>query len=155
MPDSTHGQETGSGPSTTAPYPPPESEATPRGSHELPTTTDSDDCAIPAPASPTAVEVVTSCTGSAAERNSTTARWWAGVVAGAIASLPLAWLLSYAAFLMFFLGLFFFALFGLLIGAVVYRVAFGNQPYSRTTVLLGTTILVAVPWTFSIVKEAR
>ena len=155
MPDSTHGQETGSGPSTTAPYPPPESEATPRGSHELPTTTDSDDCAIPAPASPTAVEVVTSCTGSAAERNSTTARWWVGVVAGAIASLPLAWLLSYAAFLMFFLGLFFFALFGLLIGAVVYRVAFGNQPYSRTTVLLGTTILVAVPWTFSIVKEAH
>ena len=41
-----------------------------------------------------------------------TRRWWLGVVVAAIFAIPLAWLLSYAASLPFFLGLFFLMLFG-------------------------------------------
>jgi len=72
-----------------------------------------------------------------------------------VVSLPLAWLLSYAASLPFFLGVFFFALFGLVIGAVVYRIASPARPYGRWTVFLGTTALVAVCWGLSIAKESH
>ena len=55
--------------------------------------------------------------------HSSTMRWWLAVLAGVAVTLPVAWLLSFAGTLPFFLGVFFFALFGLLIGAVIYRVA--------------------------------
>ena len=83
------------------------------------------------------------------------ARWWCATAAGTIVSLPLAWLLSYAAMLPFYLGLFFFMLFGLVIGAVMFRVAAPGRPYHRFAVLAGTTLIVGVCWTLSLVKESR
>lgn len=82
-------------------------------------------------------------------------RWWVGCIAGAVVSLPFAWLLSYAAMLPFFLGLFFFVLFGLIIGAVIHRVAAPNRPYATQPVLIGTVIVVMFGWSFSLIKEAR
>ena len=82
-------------------------------------------------------------------------RWWLGVVVGLAISLPLSWLLSYAGALMFYLGLFFFALFGLIIGAATFRVACVAQPYRKKHLIAGTTMLVLVPWSLSMLKEGR
>jgi len=82
-------------------------------------------------------------------------RWWLAVLVGLVVSVPLVYLLSLAALLPFYLGLFFFILFGLLIGAAVYRVASPARPYHGGSVLLGTTLLVVVCWTGSIVLEAE
>lgn len=82
-------------------------------------------------------------------------RFWAGIGIALPVSLPVAWLLSYAGPLPFFLGVFFFALFGLVLGAVVYRIASPARPYGKWTVFLGTTLLVATCWGLSIVKESR
>ena len=83
------------------------------------------------------------------------ARWWSATGVGTIVSLPFAWLLSYAAMLPFYLGLFFFMLFGLFIGAVMFRIAARGGPYRRSAVLVGTTLIVGVCWTASLVKESR
>ena len=82
-------------------------------------------------------------------------RWWLAVLAGVAVTLPVAWLLSFAGTLPFFLGVFFFALFGLLIGAVIYRVAAPCRPYRSTQVIVGTTMIVIAGWGGSIVKESR
>jgi len=82
-------------------------------------------------------------------------RWWLGVCIGLAVSLPLSWLLSYAGALMFYIGLFFFALFGLMIGAATFRVASVAGPYHRKHVIAGTIILVLVPWSLSMLKEGR
>lgn len=82
-------------------------------------------------------------------------RWWAGVALAALIALPLAWLLSYAAALPFFLGLFFFMLFGLMIGATAFRIAARGRPYCTSSLILGTTLLVATTWGLSLLKEAR
>jgi len=55
----------------------------------------------------------------------------------------------------FYLGLFFFMLFGLVIGAVTFRIAAPGRPYGRFAVLAGTTLIVSVCWTLSLVKESR
>ena len=81
-------------------------------------------------------------------------RWWVSVAAGAMAGLPIAWLLSYAASLPFFLGAFFFALFGLIVGALVFRVAAPGRPYASTHVFSGTTLLVLLIWGLSLAKES-
>ncbi len=82
-------------------------------------------------------------------------RWWAAVVTGAVVSLPFGWLLSYGAALVALLGLFFFALFGLVIGAVMYRVAAPAPPVSRGQLIAGVAIVVAVCWGVSMWKEVR
>ncbi len=87
--------------------------------------------------------------------NRSSARWWLAIGVGAIVSLPLAWLLSFAVALPFFIGVFFFALFGLVIGAAVYRLAASHRPYSSAAVLTGTTVLVALVWIVSMDLEAR
>lgn len=80
-------------------------------------------------------------------------RFWLAILFGAAVTLPFAWLLSYAAALPFFLGVFFFALFGLVIGAFVYRLAVAHGPHSRNTVLIGTALLVGWGWGLSVAKE--
>ncbi|MCO6438224.1 MAG: hypothetical protein J5J06_14110 [Phycisphaerae bacterium] len=82
-------------------------------------------------------------------------RWVAAVVIGAVVGTPLAWLLSHAAFLPFFLGLFFFALFGLVVGALMHRIAAAGRPYAAMPIVLGTTVVVLWMWGFSIYKESR
>lgn len=82
-------------------------------------------------------------------------RFWLGIFVGGVVGLPLAWLLAYAATLPFFIGLFFFALFGLVIGATVHRVASPGRPYARGTLWAGTIILVVGGWLVSIGVEGR
>jgi len=88
-------------------------------------------------------------------RPASPARWWRGVGIGMVVGLPLSWLLSYAATLPFFIGLFFFALFGLVIGASVYRVAAKSRPCGPASVLIGTTLIVLVCWSIALQLEAR
>ena len=82
-------------------------------------------------------------------------RWWLGVLVGAMVALPLGWMLKLAGPLPFFLGVFFFALFGLVIGASMFRVALAGRPYSTTSVLVGTTIIVLGCWYTSLHFEAE
>jgi hypothetical protein len=64
-------------------------------------------------------------------------------------------LLSYGALLPFFIGVFFFALFGIIIGASMFRVASPGKPYGAAPVFLGTTLVVLTAWSLSMVKESR
>ncbi len=84
-----------------------------------------------------------------------TVRWWSAVVVGGGVSVGLGWFLSYAAALPFYLGVFFFLVVGLVIGAVVFRVASPGRPYRRTTILCGTSIIVLIGWGATIAIEAR
>ncbi|MHC4091457.1 MAG: hypothetical protein ACYSVY_14500 [Planctomycetota bacterium] len=80
-------------------------------------------------------------------------RWGVAVLAAAGLGLPLGWLLCYGALLPFFLGLFFFLLFGLLLGAVMYRLGGPARPLARGRLVLGTVVVVAVTWTVSMLVE--
>ncbi|MCC7292668.1 MAG: hypothetical protein IT449_11475 [Phycisphaerales bacterium] len=71
-------------------------------------------------------------------------RWLRAILAGCALAIPLGILLSYVAFLMAFLGLFFYALFGLLIGATVCRAAGKGARLPRWQVVAGTTLIVLV-----------
>lgn len=82
-------------------------------------------------------------------------RFWLGIFVGGLVGLPLSWLLAYAATLPFFIGIFFFALFGLVIGAAVHRVASPGRPYARSTLWAGTILLVVGGWLVSICVEGR
>ncbi len=84
-----------------------------------------------------------------------TLRWWIAVAVGLVFSAPFVWLLSYGAALPYYLGLFFFALFGLVIGAVMHRVASPDRPYGRGALLTGTTIVVLAGWCGTIGLEAN
>lgn len=84
-----------------------------------------------------------------------TSRWWASVCFGVVFSVPFAWLLSYAAALPFFIGMFFFVLFGLVIGAAVFRLASKNAPYRTKPLVIGTTVIVLFIWSFTIIKESH
>jgi len=96
-----------------------------------------------------------SSSAAADRRASAARRWWAAVGAGAIASLPLGWLLSYGAALMALLGLFFFALFGLVIGAVMCRVAAPARPILMSHIKAGVGVVVLICWSLSMAKEVH
>src|SRR3989304_7721151 len=100
---------------------------------------------------PTTSDVIPSTVDVAPSRSHV--RWWAATTVGMVVSLPFAWLLSFAAALPFYLGFFFFLLFGLVIGAVAFRIAAPGRPYGRFAVLAGTTLIVGVCWTTALVKE--
>ncbi|MCP4249809.1 MAG: hypothetical protein GY778_22430 [bacterium] len=53
----------------------------------------------------------------------------------------------------FFLGLFFFTLFGLVVGAVVYRVGQGARPIARGRIVGGTVVVVLAIMTVSLTVE--
>lgn len=82
-------------------------------------------------------------------------RWWCAVAVGCVVSLPFGWVLSYAALLPFLLGLFFFVLIGLLVGAITHRVGSPGRPYGNVALVVGTTLIVGTGWVTSIVKESR
>jgi len=88
-------------------------------------------------------------------RRPTTARWCVAVLVGLIVATPLAWLLSLAGMLPGLLGLFFFALFGVVIGATVHRVAAPGRPYNKWVVLVGTTVVVLTTWLGALGIESR
>lgn len=81
-------------------------------------------------------------------------RWWVAVGVGAVLMAPAAVVLSLLAALPFFLGLFFFALFGLVIGAIMFRIASPRAPLGQAAVITGTTLLVVGGWALSIAVEA-
>lgn len=67
------------------------------------------------------------------------------LLGGLILSLPIGWLLATAAMLPFFLGLFFSMLFGLVVGAAVYRLGASAAPIPRPILwLLGLIITLAI-----------
>lgn len=96
-----------------------------------------------------------SVNGDGTCRSGWSGRWWFSVAAGVVVSVPMGWLLSHAAVLPFLLGLFFYVLFGLLIGATMHRLASPRRPYSRTVVLVGTTVVVLVGWLVSLGVESH
>jgi hypothetical protein len=67
---------------------------------------------------------------------------------------PVGWLLYYAAFLPSYVGLFFVALFGLLLGAVMYRLGQICRPLPKRTVRAGVAVVVLFVWLTSILIEA-
>lgn len=77
------------------------------------------------------------------------------VIVGLVLMIPLGWLLSYGAALPTFLGLFFFALFGLVIGAAMYRAAGRGRPRRRATVLAATMLVVSFGVGLTVYAEAR
>lgn len=88
-------------------------------------------------------------------RKGSPARWCVAVVVGAVLMLPFSWLLSHGALLPFFLGVFFFVLFGLIVGATMHRVASLTRPYSSRMLLTGTSVVVAIGMVVSVWQESR
>ncbi len=81
------------------------------------------------------------------------ARWPLGILAGFLASVPLAGLLSFAALLPFYLGPFFFLLFGLVLGACVFRAARTARPIRAAPLLAGTAAVVLFVFVLAIQLE--
>lgn len=76
------------------------------------------------------------------------------VLAGLGIGLPLGWLLSYLGSLPFFLGLFFFMLFGLVIGAVMFRSGQRRRPLQPRGLRLASALVVGVTWGTALTFEA-
>jgi hypothetical protein len=91
----------------------------------------------------------------ATHRQGSSARWWWAVLVAACLSIPFGWLLSYGGSLLFMLGLFFFVLFGLLLGAVAYRIASPARPLSPGAIVIGSAVIVSVCWSTALWKEVR
>ena len=85
---------------------------------------------------------------------STSGRWWPGV-GGTDGLAPTGLAAVLRRFAALFLGVFFFALFGLVIGAAIHRVASPAGPYSPVGVLAGTTLVVLLVFGLSLLKESR
>jgi hypothetical protein len=77
------------------------------------------------------------------------ARWILATVVTLCGGLPIGWLLATAALLPFYLGLFFFALFGLLLGAVQFRIGSPAAPISRWALWFGGILVVITTWTLA------
>jgi hypothetical protein len=81
------------------------------------------------------------------------ASWWKGVCVALVVALPLGWLLSFAAALVALLGLFFFALFGLVLGAILYRFGVQSRPIPVGKLRIGVVLVVATCWICSMWLE--
>lgn len=81
--------------------------------------------------------------------------WFLAVGVGAAAGVPVGWLLSNLALLPFYLGLFFFLLCGLLVGALMYRVAHAAAPIPRWAVILGAAVVAGMTWLTALGFESR
>jgi len=77
------------------------------------------------------------------------------VLAAVGVGLPIGWLLCFGALLPYFLGLFFFLLFGLLLGAVMYRLTSAARPVPRGRLIAAAVIIPLFAWTVSVVVEAH
>jgi len=67
------------------------------------------------------------------------------LIGGCAVGLPIGWLMGYLALLPFFLGLFFFALLGLVVGAVMFRFGRPAAPAPRPALwLIGNAVAIVV-----------
>lgn len=82
-------------------------------------------------------------------------RAWIGwsFVAGCCAAIPAGVMLAYVAAIPFYLGLFFFLLLGLLIGATMFRCGRRAMPVHRPTLLLIGSVVVLLTWGTTLVTE--
>lgn len=116
-----------------------------------------DDCVVEPPATPSATD------SSAPARDEppppltppSAGGMFFSVILGLGLMAPLGWLLSYGAALPTFLGLFFFALFGLVIGAAMYRAAGRGRPRRRASVLAATLLVTLFGVGLTVYAEAR
>jgi hypothetical protein len=81
------------------------------------------------------------------------ASWWWAVAAGTALGIPLGYLLSYGAALLAYLGLFFFMLFGLVIGAVMFRIGQPARPIARWKLRTGIGLVALSAWGTSLAFE--
>ncbi len=82
-------------------------------------------------------------------------RWWIAVGCALVAAVPLGWLLSYGAALVAMLGLYFFALFGIILGGVMFRMAAPVRPIPTYQLRLGAGIVVVFCWCLSMAVEVH
>jgi hypothetical protein len=76
------------------------------------------------------------------------------VLVGVILSVALGWtLLSAALSLPFLLGLFFFMLFGMVIGAAMFRFAAPARPIAKSRIVAMTAIVTFVCWSVAVARE--
>lgn len=80
-------------------------------------------------------------------------RWGLAVAVGAFVGIPTGVLLAYVAFIFALLGLFFYVLFGLILGAIVFRVAGRPGRVPRGAARLGVAVVVAITWGTSLYWE--
>ncbi len=80
---------------------------------------------------------------------------WPSVLAGLGIGLPMGWLLSYLGALPFFLGLFFYMIFGLVIGAVMVRVGQGRGRFEPRRLRLASGLVVGAVWGTALTLEAH
>ena len=79
---------------------------------------------------------------------------WKSTIAGLLVAVLLSWtLLSVALSLPFFLGLFFFMLFGLVIGAVMFRLANPHRPVAKSGIIVSTAIVSLICWAVALYGE--
>ncbi len=79
---------------------------------------------------------------------------WKSTIAGLLVAILLSWtLLSVALSLPFFLGLFFFMLFGLIIGAVMFRFANPHRPVAKSGIVLSTAVVSLICWAVALYGE--
>ena len=71
-------------------------------------------------------------------------RWIPAVLAGLLAGVPVSVLLSFAGLLPFYLGPFFFLLFGLVVGAAMFRVAKSVRPLSVASILAACGVVTVL-----------
>jgi hypothetical protein len=81
------------------------------------------------------------------------ARFWLASAVGVIIALPIGCAMSYIAPLLYLLGLFFFLVVGLLLGAVLYRLALPAAPIPRPRLYLLASVVAAVLWSGSLATE--
>ncbi len=82
------------------------------------------------------------------------AGYWKSMAAGLVVAVLLGWtLLSHGLSLPFMLGLFFFMLFGLVIGAVIFRYAEGLRPMPRGRVVAVTAAVSVACWVAALGQE--
>jgi hypothetical protein len=85
----------------------------------------------------------------------TTPRLALATLVALLLGLPVGWLLAALSLLPFFLGLFFFTLFGLLLGAVLYRVARPVAPVSAAAAFGAGAVVVLAVWFLALLIEAH
>jgi len=78
-----------------------------------------------------------------------------GLIWGLVFATPLAILLSFVGLLVFYLGLFFFMMFGLLIGALMYRKWAPLRPLGRQQLILSVAIVTLYTWGGALYLEGR